>query len=288
MTLAAFIGEVRAARHCRKGTTLKSNTDLPSLLAKDQRSLLKNLRNETKQLAELLKVIAVSQDVDAVRKEHMEFLGVVGSRILSPEEIELSKEGIRFDDLRRICGRKIESYTRREGFRNSLPEGHLLKMVFAEHDMIQYYLANLAKIITIVQKCSGWDEADKHIDKILHLIRHMCSMDPHIKREEQIILPHFQSSGYDEAPRLVYAEHVKLKKRRLELGNLADSARKTEFGPWIALLAITASDYIPHVREHIRKEEMIIYPNAVSIIQDPEKWETMKTACDEIGICCFE
>jgi uncharacterized protein len=265
-----------------------NNSDLTNILGKNQRKLLKELRSQTKEIAEILKVVAVSQDVDAVRKEQMEFLGVVGSRVLSPEEIELSKEGIRFDDLRRICGRKIDNHIRREGFRNSLPQGHILRMVFAEHEMILYYASDLEKVTAAVQKMNTWAEAEKLADKISHLIKHLCSMDAHITREEQVIMPHLQACGYSSAPSLVQAEHTKLRNSRVELRKLADAVRKSDFGPWVAMLCITVADFVPAIREHIRKEEAILYPNAVSIIQDAEKWAEMKTACDEISICCFE
>ncbi len=41
------------------------------------------------------------------------------------------------------------------------------------------------------------------------------------------------------------------------------------------------------LRDHIFKENNILYPMAVQVILEPEKWADMKLKCDEIGYCCF-
>ena len=92
--------------------------DITSFLDKEQRQLLKGLRVQVKELADILKLVAASQDVDAVRKEHMQFLGTVGSRTLTPHELKLAKEGISLDELRKICGAR--SWHRSKAVRSAI------------------------------------------------------------------------------------------------------------------------------------------------------------------------
>lgn len=42
-----------------------------------------------------------------------------------------------------------------------------------------------------------------------------------------------------------------------------------------------------NLREHILKENTILYPAAFKAINDPNTWVEIRRKCDEIGYCCF-
>jgi DUF438 domain-containing protein len=267
---------------------MKKIKDITHFFDKRQKKLLKGLRAQVNDMTELLKLVAAAQDVDSVRREHMEFLGTVGSRSLSAKELEMAKTGIPLDELRKICGRKI-SATQNDtaSLRDTLPQGHVLRMVFAEHDILLYYLATLDSINTYVQQLTGWDGNKKLFDKITHIVRHMCDMDAHQTREERVILPQLATYGCTDLPQSTCTEHDRLHKGRVELKMLADSVEKVDFHYWKQHFDEVITSFVPAVREHIYREETILLPAAIKVIQDPRVWEDMKAACDEIGICCF-
>jgi|GEM_PF-1928779 len=41
------------------------------------------------------------------------------------------------------------------------------------------------------------------------------------------------------------------------------------------------------LRDHIFKENTILYPAAFRAIRDPKVWDDILHKCDEIGYCCF-
>jgi uncharacterized protein len=41
------------------------------------------------------------------------------------------------------------------------------------------------------------------------------------------------------------------------------------------------------LREHIFKENNILYPTALEAIDEKESWKRTKKECDKIGYCCF-
>ena len=137
---------------------MTNNEDIFTYIDKQQRTLIKRLRLQTKDLTELMKLVAESQDTDIVRREHMEFLGVVGSRTLTAKEITMAEEGLPLDELRKICGQKMLAVERNDSLRYSLPQGHVLKIVYAEHDLILYYLSDLETINCSIQQMKRWSE----------------------------------------------------------------------------------------------------------------------------------
>jgi uncharacterized protein len=261
--------------------------DIAHFLDKEQKNLLKGLRAQIRDLTDVVKLIAASQDVDAIRKEHMQFLGTVGSRMLSAKELEMAKEGISLDELRKICGRKMLSADRHDCLRDNLPHGHMLHMVYAEHELILYYVSDLEACNGLIQQMHGWTEVKKLLGKLSNIVKHLCAMDAHHVREERIIFPQLVAHGYGDTPQAIFAEHVQLRKARVELKLVADAVEKVDFAQWKQRLDAAVNSFVPAVREHVYKEETIVFPTALKVIQDPQKWTGMKTACDDIGICCF-
>ena len=47
------------------------------------------------------------------------------------------------------------------------------------------------------------------------------------------------------------------------------------------------SELCSMLRQHIDKENNILYPMALQSITEVTQWEEMKVRCDEIGYCCF-
>jgi len=41
------------------------------------------------------------------------------------------------------------------------------------------------------------------------------------------------------------------------------------------------------LREHISKENDILYPISLEVIPEEIVWQNMKKECDKIGYCCF-
>ena len=113
-------------------------------------------------------------------------------------------------------------------------------------------------------------------------------MDAHQTREECIIFPQLAAHDYgDMLLQDSFAEHNDLHKSRVELKILADSIRKMDFSQWKKRLDEVLGIFVPATRQHIYREENVLYPKALKIMQDPQIWDDMKAACDDIGLCCF-
>jgi uncharacterized protein len=42
-----------------------------------------------------------------------------------------------------------------------------------------------------------------------------------------------------------------------------------------------------NLRDHIYKENHILYPSSIETLTDKNLWVTMKQSCDKIGYCSF-
>jgi len=82
-------------------------------------------------------------------------------------------------------------------------------------------------------------------------------------------------------------EHQELRKRKKELKELAENAGRTEFKTFKRRLDEVAGFIVATLRDHIFKENNILYPTALKVIEEPDVWKEMNLECDKIGYCCF-
>ena len=111
--------------------------------------------------------------------------------------------------------------------------------------------------------------------------------EKHHKREEEALFPAIEERGITGPPRIMRLEHEELRPKKKQLLDLVRSAAERNSGSFIEELRGLASFIVPTLREHILKENMILYPAAFEAIRDANTWRRIKEKCDAIGYCCF-
>ena len=113
---------------------------------------------------------------------------------------------------------------------------------------------------------------------------HLVGVEPHHQREEQVLFPALRDRGLEGPPTMMEIEHVEL--RTLKHAIVEDCTKLLAEGPgrW-SELRHTAQSLVGMLREHIWKEDTILYPMALRLISDPADWSELKQRCDEVGYC---
>jgi len=88
-------------------------------------------------------------------------------------------------------------------------------------------------------------------------------------------------------PMVMREEHKQLRPRKRELRELVEGVDRHEFGDFKRRLNDLAGFIVPTLREHIYKENNILYPAALQVIDDDRIWQKLKDECDSVGYCCF-
>ncbi len=88
-------------------------------------------------------------------------------------------------------------------------------------------------------------------------------------------------------PMVMREEHKQLRPRKRELKELVQDFDGQDFKGFQRRLDALANFIVPTLREHIYKENNILYPAALQIIDDAGVWQRLKAECDAIGYCCF-
>jgi DUF438 domain-containing protein len=115
----------------------------------------------------------------------------------------------------------------------------------------------------------------------------LLDAEPHHQREEQALFPELERRGVTGPPRIMRLEHVELRQRKHALQELAQAAETMPYADFKERLNEVATYLVFNLRDHIFKEDNILYPTAAQTIGDSAAREAIKARGDEIGYCCF-
>lgn len=169
--------------------------------------------------------------------------------------------------------------------RAQLPEGHVLATFMDEHQRI---LAELSRLEALAQGLcvpTSVIEWHRELKTVRGIAGTLIGAEPHHRREEEVLFPALEERGVHGPPEVMAAEHVELralKHRLLEQADAALASLHWQRGE----IAETALALVRTLRDHIAKEDQVLYPMSFGLIRDPAVWDELRRRCDAIGYCC--
>ncbi len=244
--------------------------------------------NQVDTLTELLQRLSAGEDPANLRQEARRFLASIDPQDLSLAEQKLMEAGLAPEDLQHLCSTHLEML-REEALRGTadLENGHVISTMMREHEKILGFLNELQGINEAVQNAEGYDDAHEELDGLRSVAEHLVGAEPHHQREEEVLFPRLEERGVFGPPQIMRMEHVELRRRKEELMELAESGETMNFETFKRRLDAAVRFLVPMLRDHIFKEDNILYPTALQVITDGEEWRDIAVECDRIGHCCF-
>lgn len=237
-------------------------------------------------LTQLLQRINAGEGPEKVAKEAKEFLVTVRPRQLVHAEHFLVRCGYSPADLWRLCAAHASILGDRSArLRAQLPPNHIIQRILAEHAVMRCFLAELEDVNAAIQQADYCSNESTELRTVVHITGHLLACDEHKEREEQIIFLQLENCGLYGPAEIVKTEHLVLDMCMSRLVELIRTAEDADFDQYKKELARIVDDLVPAMREHLFKEENLLFPLALEVIEDSLAWERMKGLCDEIGYC---
>jgi DUF438 domain-containing protein len=242
----------------------------------------------TQRLAEIVERLQSRFDRAAALKDARKLLSELDDLELARAEEELSRLGLDAGALEPLCGLHTQARAGQSArLRAELPTGHVLHTMLIEHDRILAFLDRLEMVNRVIQTRDTIGTDAPVLVDLLEIADHLLAAEPHHQREEQVLFVALERLGIEGPPAVMRAEHEELRRLKHELEELAIAADRTDFGTFKRELQLVSWNLISTLREHIQKENEVLYPMALRAIKSQETWSSMKVACDRIGYCCF-
>jgi uncharacterized protein len=239
-------------------------------------------------LVELLQQLNSGEITPELRQEALKMVSNVDPLELSLAEQKLIETGTKPEDLRHLCDIHMEVLKDElDKLRLSLSPDHVLTTMIEEHEEILKRLITMEQLNSRIQKMDIYNKSASEFDDMLNLAVEVIGAEPHHKREEDVLFPELEKRGVTGPTRIMRMEHDTLRAKKHEIKRLAEEVENMNFNEFKAQLDDAAKYLIFNLRDHIYKENHILYPSSVQTLKDLTLWIDMKKACDEIGYCSF-
>ncbi|QUL97823.1 MAG: DUF438 domain-containing protein [Candidatus Fermentithermobacillus carboniphilus] len=243
------------------------------------------------------KIDRLAQDLLRINRGEMEvseakrLLQGIDEVELSLAEQRLLEKGVSPEQLRGLCKVHLEVLDRQvQDLKESTGPGHPLHTLISEHELILGFIDSVEKVAKAFSTKSSWSkdaEEERLLEILVESAYELVETEKHHQREEEALFPAIERQGITGPTRIMRLEHEELRPKKKALLETARKARQMEFETFNAKLQELSSFIAFNLREHIFKENTILYPAAFKAINDPFTWEDIKRKCDEIGYCCF-
>jgi DUF438 domain-containing protein len=240
------------------------------------------------ELTRMLERLNSGEDPVRVKADAKRFLSTINPRDLAKAEQHLIENGLDAAELKELCPLHMELLSDQVSkLKAVLPPDHIVATLLSEHETLLCFLDDLDFVNLSIQRMADFMPEREEYRRLEHIAEQLLAAEPHYQREEEILFPELEKRGVYGPPMVMRQEHTELKKNKLRLLTLARNAAKMAFDDFTTQLDEVVRFLIPVQREHIFKENNVLYPTALEVIDDEAVWFRLKSDCDRIGYCCF-
>lgn len=239
-------------------------------------------------LTEVLQKLNQSGLTEPLRKEALDIVSNISPIELSIAEQNLIEKGMNPQDLRHLCDIHMEVLKGElDKIKTKIEPGHVVHTLIAEHDKILEFLTELEEINSKIQKLESYNSSLEEFEALKTVANNILDAENHHQREEKVLFTEMEDRNITGPTRIMRMEHDDLRAKKKLLIQTAEEVSQLEFNEFKEKVDDTAKYIIFNLRDHIFKENYILYPTAIESIKEKEIWKDMKRRCDEIGYCGF-
>ena len=249
-------------------------------------------RHGNKKLAEELTSFLIelsdSKNRETLRKQANRLIASVSPLDFERAESNLMQNGIpprRIQQLSTLFIMMGLAEREKSDLRQRLPDYHILRKVMAEHEMLRCFLADLEGVADRICHASHLTPTSGELMQLSHITEHLNSLEEHIGREDDVLFPALKERGWKSLFSRIETEHAYIQIAVNDLVKLIMVFEKMPFDNFKIKLMSTVRYLCPLLREHLFHEDRVLFPLAVSTMDDENLWERLRHICNEIGYC---
>jgi hypothetical protein len=155
-----------------------------------------------------------------------------------------------------------------------------------EHRILLDAAQKLANAANKLKSHQAFDTAAADLAEVEKSVQTFRDSPHHYLREENVIFPLLDKKGFSGPPAVMWSEHNQIRDLEKALYQLMDQAKTMAFPDFAAKLMRVANNQAQLLTNHFHKENNIIFPTAMEILDDRE-WAEARKEFDKIGYCPF-
>jgi uncharacterized protein len=210
---------------------------------------------------------------------------------VEPQEIAMAEQsllesGYSHGDLRRLYPLEMQLLgNQTQRIRSALPANHIVRRILCEHELILCFLADMEDASIKIRTMETRDDTTAAFRKLEHAVWHLTGMTSHHGLEDDVIMPEIRNRGYATLAEADRLDHVFVDASIRKIAELVRNGHKMQFAFFKRELSLVVGTLASAYREHIFREDNIMLPTALKVIEDASVWQRMNDYCDEVSYC---
>lgn len=234
----------------------------------------------------LIKRLHDGAEPERVKEEFKQILGGVTASEIAGIEEDLIKEGMPREEVQRLCDVHLAVFKEPlERDELQAPLGHPVNVLMEEHRLVLGFANEVKNRVEELEQVGG-ERLNERIADLNYIAQHFRDSESHYLREENVLFPYLEKHGVTEPPAIMWTEHNRI--RGIENGfyKLIESHKSMIIQDFLMQLSGIASNLANILERHFFKENRILFPTAMKVIEADE-WREIRRQFDEIGYCSF-
>jgi PAS domain S-box-containing protein len=239
------------------------------------------------QIKEAIRQLHAGVPPEQVKEKFRNVLEGTDSLEIAKIEEELAKEGMKRDDMRRLCDVHMAIFKEQlEKQMHNMKPSQPISILMEEHKILLQMTEKLTALSNKILKVSDMRYVTEEIHQVEHVAEDFTDAEKHYVREENVLFPIVEKHGVTEPPAIMWMEHDQIREQKKQLHMLIADLKISGFDVFKQQLWETAKTLSTLLSNHFYKENNILFPAAMSVVSEPE-WVDVRREFDEIGYCCF-
>lgn len=255
-----------------------------------QENTMKNQKNQSRaeELTGLLMKLNSGDNKLLLQKEANRLIGSITPGDIAEAENRLLQNGYTINKIQQLSSAFVLMGILENSehvLPSKLPDNHILRKVLAEHDMLRCFLADLEDVVSAIQQMDSLTSTNSEFMRLSHITEHLNGMLEHMQREDDVLFPGIRDHGWKSLFSRVESEHVYIQMSISDLVKLVTAFGKIPFISFKTRLVSTVRYLCPLLRDHLFYEDRVLFPLAVSMVEDGQTWNRLRRICNEIDYC---
>ncbi len=204
-------------------------------------------------------------------------------------EVQLVKEGIPAESIQKLCDahtRVLKKHLDIQETPETIP-GHPVHTFVSENKELIRTTNQIRLLTEKLEEFPGEKDSTSEMREIQQLLNNLMDVDKHYRRKEYLLFPYFEKNNLPGPPAVMWGKHDearKMLKQTIEGLQQMESMNASEAK---AYNLNTVNPAIEATDDMIYKEEKILFPTALSVLNEHD-WYEIYLQSDEYGYCLYD
>ncbi len=252
--------------------------------------IIDNARRRKDLLKHMILQLHEGHAPDAVRPQLVRLLGQVPYGEVVEVEQELIAEGLPVSEVLKLCDvhtEALQGAISQVGARQA-PAGHPVAIFQLENRALELELGQIASLALDISTLDDDDDATGALTEIRAHVNALMDVDKHYLRKENLLFPYLEKRGTTGPPTVMWGKHDETRAfLKGAIAALEAAASGATVGDANVLISLTLQPAMDAVAGMIDKEEQILFPMCLDILDDAEWWGVALGSA-EIGFCLID